>query len=153
MLEEEETAREIIARLLVSWDVERDGQLILLLDALDEAGSRMDAQEHRYFRYLARGVFVFTSCRVDDDDPRGEVRIWHDEGNPVRLGPLNDEGVGEWMESGFGGILRPHTRLARKLCEASDGLPLYLEYLLKDVAEIVSEGGAIEHFFRRFQKD
>jgi WD40 repeat protein len=148
LLEEEGTAREIIARLLVDWDIERNGQLILLLDALDEAGSRMDAQEYRYFRYLARGVFVFTSCRLDDDDPRSEVRIWHDEGNPVRLGPMSDKGVGEWMRSGFGGILRPYTRLARKLCDASDGLPLYLEYLLKDAADIASESGEIERFFQ-----
>lgn len=126
-----------LAHLIASDRPERF-QLILVIDALDEAADPILPTPVT----LGRGVYIVITCRASSDDEPRILRSWREqaiESNNLlihhNLPPLNVAGITEWLSSVSGKEFEITNQIVDKALQASEGIPLFASYLIPDAIE------------------
>ncbi|WP_448590879.1 hypothetical protein [Thermoflexus hugenholtzii] len=123
---------------------------VLVLDGLDNA-------EGKVIRFvpekLPDGLFVVVSGRWDGagEEP-SYLEEWAVSARRLRLEALSEEEVREWLRGAGDAALAPlaeNRALVRMLWEKTEGFPLFLRYLLDDLAQAVREGKSPEEVLRK----
>jgi tetratricopeptide (TPR) repeat protein len=147
--------RDTIIGLLNERGARTDEPLVIVLDGLDEADEAVDL----FFYSVPDAVFIVVSARWAGDNPPGPPST---EGNPhgepperlrrwlelkdsrlIRLDLMNESEIAEWLRQWGDGELRSFAddpSFVRDLHETTDGLPLYLRYLLDDLGQAARQG-------------
>jgi hypothetical protein len=128
------------ARLYEALLQRRDGParspLILAIDGLDEAEARFEPPPGR----LPPGVFIVASAR---DNPQEFTYPWIEIGTQLPLSALEPAAVAEWMRTAGSGELKSYAErpdFVDRVLAKTDGLTLYLEYAIDDMAAAEREG-------------
>jgi WD40 repeat protein len=120
---------------------------ILIVDALDEADSPLECLAPPS---LGAHTYVIASARAEDDNSPDVLRRWLTGGRsrsfPVKrhcLPPLSIADVLDWVQSTLE-ALPPDQRqaLAKRLHRTTDGIALFLRYVLDDLRRAHEEGAS-----------
>ena len=117
-------------------------RLVVVLDGLD------DAEEAFYppvQKPLPNGVFVVVSGRWDGaGDPPDYLVNWLEMADrTVQLDAMNEDEIAEWLKRLGDGELQAFAddrAFVRQLRETTDGLPLFLTFLLDDLRQAAKQG-------------
>lgn len=118
--------------------------LVIVFDALDEAEGKIN----HFLNPLPDGVYVIVSIRADENEVPPYFSSWEeliapDKSNLLYLKNLDDVAVRNWLW-----ITEPifslDDDLVNKVYEKTDGLPLYLNYLIDDLVREKAKGKTIE---------
>ncbi|MEG5041729.1 MULTISPECIES: AAA family ATPase [unclassified Microcoleus] len=113
--------------------VSEDGKrLVIVLDGLDEADKTFEP----FFTSLSAGVFVIASARAEKGEKPEYLRNWTDNAQILPLKRLPCEAIPKWLEqiSELATYSQDEDFVTR-LHKTTDGLPLYLRYLLDDLRQ------------------
>ena len=145
---------ELNERALADWlhhrlkqDREEDQRLVLFLDGIDESNS------DRLFQFLpdrlGNGVHVVVSCRATDLEVPKALKGWLTprpdiESRRIVLEPMGMGDIKWWLED-FVGHIDDETaaKVAAKLERSSDGIPLFLSYLIEEVHTKLAKGTSV----------
>lgn len=123
-----------LARLLHA-DRQDGRRLVVVVDALDEAGGTIDPWRHP----LGKGVYVLATCRVTSGDPPRIFEIWHrwasEAGQLILvqpLAPLDKSAVAEWYSSVAGSTGTGVDTEVSRIIDAAEGIPLFTKYVIED---------------------
>jgi hypothetical protein len=130
--------------LVESHDGHRDGRLIIVLDALDEA---QETFQLNLPRPLPPGVFLVASARAGDQSQGAEcppyLDGWIDKATLLHLDRLPEVALQGWLSRASAGLLAAQSdpqSFIRRLFEITDGYPLYLSYLIDDLVAAWKDG-------------
>ncbi|MGE0699994.1 MAG: AAA family ATPase, partial [Hyphomicrobiaceae bacterium] len=140
---ERELRDAITAALCV--DATPEAPVIVILDALDEADRDVPALVPAQ---LGRHVYIVASERVDDGGEPDRLKPWLREHGrrrypvqPLALGPLSVQGVVAWLHDKLPpGTAIDERAVAEKLERTTDGVPLFLQYVIDDLARVLKDG-------------
>lgn len=143
-MDTEGEARRRLLELIERWQEVSAGQLVVVIDGLDEA--------ERWFEPplpdVARRVSVVASVRADGSRPPLELPDgWGASRALSPLSPLGSGGVSAWLaEAGGGelGALAQDDHAVDRLVLATEGLPVYLAFVVDDLIAAASETGRAE---------
>jgi WD40 repeat protein len=124
----------------------REGErLIVLIDGLDEADPKLPSFARQA---MGEGVFVVVGVRAEPISEPEVLKHWLSFGlgslPRVRhdLGPLTVEEVAQWLRLSMPSVrLLSEAEIAFALNRISDGIPLYLRFLIDDFVRAVSDFG------------
>jgi len=147
--------RDTIIGLLNERGVRADEPLVIVLDGLDEADETVDL----FFYSVPDNVFIVVSARWAGGNPPGppstggdshgeppeRLRRWLElkDSRLIRLDLMNESEIAEWLRQWGDSELRSFAgdpSFVRNLYETTDGLPLYLRYLLDDLGQAAKQG-------------
>lgn len=135
--------------IVLTTDQTDDQRVVVVLDGLDEAAEPIDP----LVMALGRGVFVVVSFRAERDEepdhsrePR-VPRLWRaqarEASTPIvdwRLEPLEVSAISEWLACATGRSFTPTDSMVSRAMKASEGIPLFAEYLIPDAIEALTSG-------------
>ncbi len=142
--ETQEERANLLKETVASLKVPKGERLLILLDGIDEADEPFPSP---FPEELPEGVFVIVSARWDGQSEMPYLRGW-DFDAQVELGLMDEREISDWLKAyGNGELtgLAQDSEFVAKLKRATDGLPLFLRFVLEDLAgkvrrgEIVSE--------------
>jgi tetratricopeptide (TPR) repeat protein len=122
-----------------SLKVPKGERLLILLDGIDEADEPFPSP---FLDQLPEGVFVVVSARWDGQSEMPYLRGWNFDAQ-VELGLMDEREIVDWLKVyGNGELagLAKDDEFVVKLKRATDGLPLFLRFVLEDLAEKVRQG-------------
>jgi tetratricopeptide (TPR) repeat protein/ElaB/YqjD/DUF883 family membrane-anchored ribosome-binding protein len=120
--------------------------LVVVLDALDEAGSPFPPFEPP----LPDGVYLVVSMRAGSEERRDYLDQWSPGTPPLHLEGLPLETIEEWLQKAGDGKLKPY---APKIQRRTKGFPLYIEFLIQDLQKAAPGGPSIEGILAGIPKD
>ncbi len=133
----DESAGERVAAQLAT-KVQADGQPIVLLvaglDVAEEAGARTLEELRLSLSEASEPVVVVATALDRADEPLTPLRRHHADAMRVRIGPLDVRAVGRLV----GALLHrrpPPAAIARRVAEASGGLPAYVEEVVRSMLD------------------
>lgn len=135
--------RSALVNILQS-DVPDDAPVLVLLDGLDEADGILEAFSlHR----LGRNVHLMVSARADKDETPPLLSSWLPRrgaaDNRVPVGPLTTEAASAWLTAALGETrvaVVDRGRVESALYRVTDGVPLFLDFILRDLAARLEQG-------------
>jgi len=142
--ETQEERANLLKETVASLKVPKGEKLLVLLDGIDEADEPFPSP---FPDQLPEGVFVVVSARWDGQSEMPYLRGW-DFDAQVELGLMDEREISDWLKAYGNGelaCLAQDAEFVAKLKRATDGLPLFLRFVLEDLAgkvrrgEIVSE--------------
>ncbi|WP_448593333.1 AAA family ATPase, partial [Thermoflexus hugenholtzii] len=135
------------------WRAPEGEKWVIVLDGLDNA----EGEVRRFVpEELPDGLFVVVSGRWDGagEEP-SYLKEWAVSARRICLEALSEEEVREWLRGAGDRALAPlaeNQALIRMLREKTEGFPLFLRYLLDDLAQAVREGKSPEEVLRKTPK-
>ncbi len=142
--ETQEERANLLKETVASLKVPKGERLLILLDGIDEADEPFPSP---FPDELPEGVFVIVSARWDGQSEMPYLRGW-DFDAQVELGLMDEREISDWLKAYGNGELTglgQDAEFVAKLKRATDGLPLFLRFVLEDLTgkvrrgEIVSE--------------
>lgn len=120
-------------------------RFLVLIDGIDEADEPFPPP---FPTQLPDGVFVVVSARWDGHSEMPYLRGWNFD-EQIELSLMETDEIAEWLKCYGEGELKPLAKdgeFIAKLKHATDGLPLFLRFVLDDLAEKVRRGGEVGEF-------
>jgi tetratricopeptide (TPR) repeat protein len=121
------------------------------LDGLDDAEGKVEP-----FDKIPEGLFVVVSGRWDGEgELPNYLKEWAKFTEFIPLKALSEEEIREWLRTaGEGELARfaENDDFVRMLREKTDGLPLFVRYLMDDLLQAVKEGKSPEQVLERTPK-
>jgi AAA ATPase domain len=131
----------------------REHPCIFLIDSLDEADSPL---ERPFPPRLPEGVFVIASCRVDSDEVPSYLQTWKEvTKSTLILKRLNRSAIQEWLSHYRNEVLDRYfddSNFVDKIYELTKGFPLYIRYLIEDLALASKNGEELEEVLEQTSK-
>lgn len=131
----------------------REHPCIFLIDSLDEADSPF---ERPFPPRLPEGVFVIASCRVDSDEVPSYLQTWKEvTKSTLILKRLNRSAIQEWLSHYRNEVLDRYfddSNFVDKIYELTKGFPLYIRYLIEDLALASKNGEELEEVLEQTPK-
>ena len=137
--ETQEERANLLKEAVVSLKVPKGEKLLVLLDGIDEADEPFPSP---FPDELPEGVFVIVSARWDGQSEMPYLRGW-DFDAQVELGLMDEREIADWLKvygDGELACLAEDAEFVAKLKRATDGLPLFLRFVLEDLAGKVRRG-------------
>jgi len=137
--ETQEERANLLREAVASLKVPSGERLLILLDGIDEADEPFPSP---FPDQLTEGVFVVVSARWDGQSEMPYLRGWNFDAQ-VELGLMDEREIVDWLKVyGNGELagLAKDDEFVVKLKRATDGLPLFLRFVLEDLAEKVRQG-------------
>jgi tetratricopeptide (TPR) repeat protein len=137
--ETQEERANLLKETVASLKVPNGEKLLILLDGIDEADEPFPSP---FPDQLPEGVFVVVSARWDGQSEMPYLRGWNFDAQ-VELGLMDEREIVDWLKVyGNGELagLAKDDEFVVKLKRATDGLPLFLRFVLEDLAEKVRQG-------------
>jgi tetratricopeptide (TPR) repeat protein len=126
-------------------------KLVIVLDGLDDAEGKVEP-----FDKIPEGLFVVVSGRWDGEgELPNYLKEWAKFTEFIPLKALSEEEIREWLRTaGEGELARfaENDDFVRMLREKTDGLPLFVRYLMDDLLQAVKEGKSPEQVLERTPK-
>ncbi|MCX7968065.1 MAG: ATP-binding protein, partial [Armatimonadetes bacterium] len=124
----------------------REGKkLLILIDGIDEADEPFPSP---FPDQLPEGVFVILSARWDGQSEMPYLRGWKFD-EQVELTLMDEREIANWLECYGSGELKAMSKdekLVATLKQRTDGLPLFLRFVLDELAEKVKFGETVSAF-------
>ncbi|AFY85167.1 ATP-binding protein [Oscillatoria acuminata] len=121
--------------------------LIIVLDGLDEVKEINTSINAAIFSQLPQNAFILTSVRSPDGEKPAYLPSWVKNASTIQVKSLPREAIGSWIER-FGSPrlseIAQDTKFINTLYETTEGFPLHLEYLIKDLSEAVEQGNDVQ---------
>ena len=117
--------------------------LVFLLDGIDEAPSPFSPP---FPVPTPTGMFVIFSARADESEEPEYLRLWTPNAERLHLDGLSLLAIADWLrESGCAELapLAEDENFVRKIEETTEGFPLYLSFLIEEIAQAAKAGGDI----------
>jgi len=134
-----------LANLIRRHGIHDGERLIIVLDGLDEADREFSPL---FSKALPHGVYVIASWREGTEQSYHALKDWQQNSLPLNLGCLDEAGIGDWLQKSGNEVLEQASEdqsNLRLLKERTDGLPLYLTYLIDELCEKASSVEEIGH--------
>jgi tetratricopeptide (TPR) repeat protein len=126
-------------------------KLVIVLDGLDDAEGEVEP-----FDKIPEGLFAVVSGRWDGEgELPNYLEKWARFTEFIPLKALSEEELREWLRTaGEGELARfaENDDFVRMLREKTDGLPLFVRYLMDDLLQAVKEGRSPEQVLERTPK-
>jgi hypothetical protein len=123
-------------------------KLVIVLDGLDDAEREVEP-----FDKIPEGLFVVVSGRWDGEGELPDyLKEWAEFTEFISLKALSEEELREWLRAAGDGELAQFAEnddFVRMLREKTDGLPLFVRYLMDDLLQAVKEGKSPEQVLER----
>jgi WD40 repeat protein len=134
-------------------DASTDAPLIVVLDGLDEAAKLI---EPIVPAGLGKHVYIVASGRAEDSESPRHIASWLYAKNTVGylvqrfpLKALNITGVMEWLRERAPGLNENANGIAQRLLATSEGIPLFLRFIVDDIRQQLDKGIAAKDLERR----
>ncbi|MBL8242309.1 MAG: ATP-binding protein [Bryobacterales bacterium] len=114
--------------------------LVILLDGLDEAGQDFSPP---FPSPLPANVSIIVTARAADGEHPRYLQAWERSANRYSLDCLPPGAVRQWAAEALSGKVIGD-RIADRVAEKSGGYPLYVRFLLEDLAAASSAGGEMD---------
>ena len=117
--------------------------LVLLLDGIDEAQSPFSPP---FPVPTPTGMFVIFSARADEREEPEYLRLWMPDAERLHLDSLSSSAIVDWLrQSGCAELtsLAEDESFVKKIEETTEGFPLYLSFLIDEIAQAAKAGGDI----------
>jgi len=128
-------------------------KLVIVLDGLDDAEGEVEPFTPSK---IPEGLFVVVSGRWDGEgELPNYLKKWAKFTEFIPLKALSEEELREWLRTaGEGELARfaENDDFVRMLREKTDGLPLFVRYLMDDLLQAVKEGRSPEQVLERTPK-
>jgi tetratricopeptide (TPR) repeat protein len=126
-------------------------KLVIVLDGLDDAEGEVEP-----FDKIPEGLFAVVSGRWDGEgELPNYLKKWAKFTEFIPLKALSEEELREWLRTaGEGELARfaENDDFVRMLREKTDGLPLFVRYLMDDLLQAVKEGRSPEQVLEQTPK-
>ena len=128
---------------LLAADRPKDARLIVVLDGVDEAAEPIEP----WPTSLGCGVFILVTCRAEAEEEPRILRLWRERAVETltltlhrTLPPLEAEAVAAWLTAATGQQIEGSNPLLARAMRASEGVPLFVSYLIQDAIEALQAG-------------
>ncbi|MEP6487641.1 ATP-binding protein [Microcoleus vaginatus GB2-A3] len=137
----ENQLQEELYQVVKTW---KGKSLVIVIDGLDEA-------EHPFSppfpTPLPPNVFVIASARASESEDKKPDYLsgWTNEEKPICLNRLTEEVIADWLrETGKGELasLAQDETFVTQVCDRTEGIPLFLKYLIDELVEVAQQGEA-----------
>jgi len=119
----------LLKETVASLKIPKGEKLLVLLDGIDEADEPFPSP---FPDQLPEGVFVVVSARWDGQSEMPYLRGWNFDAQ-VELGSMDKGEIADWLKvygDGELACLAEDAEFVAKLKRATDGLPLFLRFVL-----------------------
>jgi hypothetical protein len=125
-------------------DASADAPLIVVLDGLDEA---VRIIEPIIPAGLGKHVYIVASGRAEEDEAPSRIACWLYAKNtaayPVQrfaLKALTISGVIQWLQHRAPGLKKETHAIAQRLLATTEGIPLFLRFIVDDIGQRLDSG-------------
>ncbi len=135
----------LLCETIANLKLPSDKRLLILLDGIDEADEPFPSP---FPDQLPKGVFVVVSARWDGQSEMPYLRGWKFD-ERIELSLMDESEIAEWLKCYGSGELKAMSedeKIVATLKQATDGLPLFLRFVLDELAEKVRLGEMVSAF-------
>jgi len=135
----------LLCETIANLKLPSDRKLIILLDGIDEADEPFPSP---FPDQLPEGVFVVVSARWDGQSEMPYLRGWKFD-ERIELSLMDESEIAEWLKCYGSGELKAMSedeKIVATLKQATDGFPLFLRFILDELAEKVKLGEMVSAF-------
>ena len=129
--------REALCDIVKDW---KGNSLVVVLDGLDEADGFFLPP---FPTPLPQNVFVIASARASEGEQPEGLSGWTNDDEPIHLDSLPRCAIADWLrKTGKGELvtLAQDETFVAQVCDRTDGIPLFLKYLIDELLEVAQQG-------------
>jgi len=129
--------REALCDIVKDW---KGNSLVVVLDGLDEADGFFLPP---FPTPLPQNVFVIASARASQGEQPEDLSGWTNDVDPIHLDHLPRCAIADWLrKTGKGELvtLAQDETFVAQVCDRTDGIPLFLKYLIDELLEVAQQG-------------
>lgn len=129
--------RDALCDIVKDW---KGNSLVVVLDGLDEADGFFLPP---FPTPLPQNVFVIASARASKGEQPEDLSGWTNDVEPRHLDPLPRCAIADWLrKTGKGELvtLAQDETFVAQVCDRTDGIPLFLKYLIDELLEVAQQG-------------
>ena len=129
--------RDALCDIVKDW---KGNSLVVVLDGLDEADGFFLPP---FPTPLPQNVFVIASARASKGEQPEGLSGWTNDDEPIHLDSLPRCAIADWLrKTGKGELvtLAQDETFVAQVCDRTDGIPLFLKYLIDELLEVAQQG-------------
>ncbi|CBN55864.1 MULTISPECIES: hypothetical protein [Kamptonema] len=129
--------RDALRDIVKDW---KGNSLVVVLDGLDEADGFFLPP---FPTPLPQNVFVIASARASKGEQPEGLSGWTNDVKPIHLDSLPRCAIADWLrKTGKGELvtLAQDETFVAQVCDRTDGIPLFLKYLIDELLEVAQQG-------------